>query len=807
MPSRCPALAFAVRSHVLLLMLTLVASTLAPWNSIAVAATPATPPAPTPGLFRANTRVDDVNRTQRGFRIRPHQVDFGQPNTIAWTEAQLAGLRGPNRVDLALAGIPADAEGFVAWDDKPLDFRNPSGGAGRFPLDFGFDPLGIPGFDIDGTRKANEDNSAFEVLAFIEFPSPGVHTLNIASDDGFRLQTGVDGRDVFAETLAEFDGGRGMDEGTTFDVWVEEAGVYPVRLVWENGTEGAALEWAQIEPGGEARLVGDPDDPLALKCFRTRAQPVPYVQSIHPGIDATDVHPLPEITVVLAEAGAIVPGSIRLTLDGEALGLTLAPNGTSMHIRATPVGALDPGSTHQVALSYTDTRGAVVSRAWSFSVVPSVQPLPPELAGTLASATLPGFRVRTWQINPAPNQVDPNLRIASELSYSEAVLAGRAGSNFADSSDFTEGGFHLETGTIDYSAPQDGFSSTPSGAILPPTEGRPFPGIPGIGAAPTEGFVVEILTHVAFPSPGIRLMGVASDDGFKVTPTHYPGSLPLEILAPSSLAGTVAAVPSVRGENQGGGIFGPLPPHPVEADVVPVIGNEPGAPFDEGCGSALLNAASVRGRIALVRRGTCTFVEKVRNAAEAGAVAVLVVNDRGDPPIIAGGEPNDLPIPCVMISQDSGRAFFSATGLRARLAADRAPVLGAFNGRRSAQETTAFAVEVLQPGVYPFRLIAQQENDRARLMWFEIHADGSRTLVNDPEDPRALRAYRNSDRLEPPRLEAVRGASGLTLRYDGSLQAADRATGPYLNVPGAPRNGPFTEPTDRQALRYYRSRL
>ncbi len=755
------------------------------------------------GAFLANTRVDDVNRAERGFRIRPHQVDFGQPDSIAWTEDQLAGLHGPNRVDLDRSGIPADAEGFVAWDDKPLDFKNASGESGQFPLDHGFDQLGFPGFDIDGTRKANEDNAALEILGFVEFPSGGVHTLNVASDDGFRLVTGVDGRDVFAELLGEYDGGRGMDGGTTFEVWVEEAGVYPFRLVWENGSGGAGLEWTSLNSGGVASLVGDPDDPDALKSYRTRAQSVPYVQSVHPGIDATDVHPLPEISAVLAQAKAIEPGSVRLALDGNALGVTLAPMGEALEVTARPPGPLDPGSSHQITLNYADAGGAAVARTWSFSVVATLHRLPPELAGALGSAKDPGFRVRTWQINPAPDQVDPTLRIASELNFAEAVLAGIAGSNFAETSGFTEAGFHPETATIDYATTANGQNPAPPGGA--PMEGRPFPGMPGIGSAPEEGFAVEILTYVAFPNPGIHLMGVTSDDGFKVTPGHRPGRLPLEILAPTQLARALAAVPSVRGENQGGGIFGPLPPQPMEGDVVVAHGDRIDAPSDQGCGATLVNATALRGRIALVRRGTCTFLEKVRNAAEAGAIAVILVNDRGDPPIIAGGETNSLTLPCLMISREDGRALFLATGLRARLAADDATVLGSFNGRR-VSEDTVFGFEVEKAGAYPIRLIAQQENDHARLKWFSIHPDGSRTILNDPADPGALRAFRSADVTEPPRLDASRGATGLTLRYDGYLQAAGRAAGPFSDVAGAPRNGPFTEAIQPSTNRFYRSR-
>ncbi|MEM8601496.1 MAG: PA domain-containing protein [Bacteroidota bacterium] len=62
--------------------------------------------------------------------------------------------------------------------------------------------------------------------------------------------------------------------------------------------------------------------------------------------------------------------------------------------------------------------------------------------------------------------------------------------------------------------------------------------------------------------------------------------------------------------------------------------SEEGDPFD-GCGT-ILNTNQIAGNIALIRRGTCAFVTKAENAANAGAVAVLIYNDD------RGGDPNAL---------------------------------------------------------------------------------------------------------------------------------------------------------------------
>lgn len=69
--------------------------------------------------------------------------------------------------------------------------------------------------------------------------------------------------------------------------------------------------------------------------------------------------------------------------------------------------------------------------------------------------------------------------------------------------------------------------------------------------------------------------------------------------------------------------------------------------------STLTNPAALRGRIALINRGGgVSFFEKARRAQEAGAVAVVVIN-QDDRPFIAHHEPTDridgvmLPVVCM----------------------------------------------------------------------------------------------------------------------------------------------------------------
>lgn len=61
-------------------------------------------------------------------------------------------------------------------------------------------------------------------------------------------------------------------------------------------------------------------------------------------------------------------------------------------------------------------------------------------------------------------------------------------------------------------------------------------------------------------------------------------------------------------------------------------------------------------KIALISRGSCTFVEKITNAQNAGAVAVIVYNNRDGTPFAMGGV-TDAMLPSVMIYQADGLAI------------------------------------------------------------------------------------------------------------------------------------------------------
>jgi PA domain-containing protein len=74
----------------------------------------------------------------------------------------------------------------------------------------------------------------------------------------------------------------------------------------------------------------------------------------------------------------------------------------------------------------------------------------------------------------------------------------------------------------------------------------------------------------------------------------------------------------------------------------------------DGC-STLTNSSDVGGNIALLDRGSCTFATKAKNAQNAGAIGVIIVDNRLEipPPGMAGTDAT-ITIPAVMITQNDG---------------------------------------------------------------------------------------------------------------------------------------------------------
>jgi hypothetical protein len=73
-------------------------------------------------------------------------------------------------------------------------------------------------------------------------------------------------------------------------------------------------------------------------------------------------------------------------------------------------------------------------------------------------------------------------------------------------------------------------------------------------------------------------------------------------------------------------------------------------------------STTLTGKIAILDRGTCSFIVKVKNAQLKGAIGVIVANNAGDSVIAMGGTDSTITIPSVFVGQTSGTAIKAAAG-------------------------------------------------------------------------------------------------------------------------------------------------
>ncbi len=124
----------------------------------------------------------------------------------------------------------------------------------------------------------------------------------------------------------------------------------------------------------------------------------------------------------------------------------------------------------------------------------------------------------------------------------------------------------------------------------------------------------------------------------------WAGSVSLVVNSPAGIAGSYGA---------GSANFNPTTPPTV-------TGNLAIASPAKGC-SALTNGAQVSGKIAVIDRGGCTFVTKVKNAQNAGAIGVIIVDSiaAANPPAM-GGTDNTITILSCSITQADGNTIKNA---------------------------------------------------------------------------------------------------------------------------------------------------
>ena len=112
-----------------------------------------------------------------------------------------------------------------------------------------------------------------------------------------------------------------------------------------------------------------------------------------------------------------------------------------------------------------------------------------------------------------------------------------------------------------------------------------------------------------------------------------PNTSTFEVTSPSNIAGSYFTTAATFGPSTGT-YSGEL------IEAVPA----------QAC-SLITNASDISGNIAVIDRGNCTFVSKVQEAQDAGAIAVIICNNVPGNPITMNGTGTGINIPAVMLSE------------------------------------------------------------------------------------------------------------------------------------------------------------
>jgi hypothetical protein len=243
--------------------------------------------------------------------------------------------------------------------------------------------------------------------------------------------------------------------------------------------------------------------------------------------------------------------------------------------------------------------------------------------------------------------------------------------------------------------------------------------------------------------------------------------------------------------------FGPALSSPGVTGDLELVNDGAGASTSDACEPLV---GFTPGHIAILDRGTCTFVVKVKVAQDAGAIAAIVVdNVAGSPPAGLGGTDPTITIPAVRVSLADGNAIKAQLGggvnvtlgvdLTIRAGANPAglamlytPVPVASGSTISHWDTSAFPNQLMEPAInadLTHSLIPPQDLTLALMRDIGWFVDQDLDGIPDAGDPVAIAQIRLTvDRL-------VDGAA--VVRWDPVAMQSFAGFRVYRQVPGSER--------------------
>lgn len=462
-----------------------------------------------------NGFLADVYQMQNAAGTVIARTGFANNNSVDAAEFQLArGFIDPatsqpyaNRVS---PGGETDGRRFV--DRINFNETGPANG-GNFNSGNGFTDAAIPGLP-----NVAQDWVVGEFVTYIALKA-GFHRLVVNCDDGFELTTAADPRNPGAGSILlglRSPGGGSTD--TFCDFFVQADGIYPLRLLWWEGTGGASLEFAYVDPETNARvLLGDIDRELAPKIYPYYLGPTrPQLRSITPTGNA--VYPNAPISIVISDLAANAPRS--LTLNGVEVPLSASVSGNLTTLTPTTPFTFTSGAAYNMLVTYD---GIPYNNAITAIVYPDAPASMSRPAGD-ADQTASGFLARVFQATASP-------ALATTIDRAERQIAGTLidpATNQPYPNTATpgpvNGAYAVET--INWSEDSATAGQQRGSFREPAFPDQPIPGVDV--AVNSDNIATEFTAWLDLPA-GITQLGVNSDDGFLLTVGHAVGAPAIEV--------------------------------------------------------------------------------------------------------------------------------------------------------------------------------------------------------------------------------------------------------------------------------------
>lgn len=334
-----------------------------------------------------------LDTTKPGFVVRVSQVSGSElENTIARAENQLAGYLIDPATGLAFPNI-ADLSLFNA-DGTYNEVATIAYSAGAFP--------GIPG------TENTTINIALEAITYIAY-QPGTYAMVITGDDGAKLSVGS-AYDRLSETVLVESPGTAAKIAT---FKITKAGVYPFRVVYEQGGGGYSLSWYTADPTDTTVQTLLNEAVLCYRALKSGAVTTgPTISALLPLPNATGVSASSGLTATIRDGStALNVSSVKVFYNGTDVtaGATIGPkSGINTKVVYKPAARPDPNAVEVYMLTYEDptatggTRQAVIS----FTVAPYANytlpdPVWRETFDTVAEGKMPTGWTAVSPIEPA----------------------------------------------------------------------------------------------------------------------------------------------------------------------------------------------------------------------------------------------------------------------------------------------------------------------------------------------------------------------------------------------------------------------